>query len=54
LALLALSLSHPSNKESLGQITPLHMVTLGPIFPYKYKMENHEKYRRKFCVREKN
>jgi hypothetical protein len=22
------------NKESLGQITPLHMVTLGPTFPY--------------------
>jgi hypothetical protein len=32
-ALCSLPLS-PSNKESLGQITPLQVVTLGPIFPY--------------------
>jgi hypothetical protein len=24
----------PGNKESLGQMTPLHVVTLGPMFPY--------------------
>jgi hypothetical protein len=33
LALCSLPLP-PGNKESLGQITPLHVVILGPTFPY--------------------
>jgi hypothetical protein len=39
LALCSLLLP-PGNKESLGQITPLHVVILGPIFPYIWCLDS--------------
>jgi hypothetical protein len=33
----------PSNKESLGHITPLHVVVLGPIFPTMLMIWEHMK-----------